>query len=72
MKPSRAIATIALVISAILSLDIHRRDRRCTLGKTPGRCGVVPCPSSTGSAADVVADTVISRAQVTLWMCMPD
>ena len=47
MKTSLAIAVAALMFSTILSLasgvaapvyDSHS-------GKTPGRCGVVPCPS---------------------------
>ena len=42
MKPSRAIATIALVISAILSFTSTVATAEY-LGKTPGRCGVVPC-----------------------------
>ena len=68
MKPSRAIATFALVISAILKFTptVATADY---WGKAPGRRrGVVPCPNSTGSAADVVANTIISWAQVTLWM----
>ena len=42
MKMSLAIATIALVFSAILSLapTVATADYS---GKTPGRCGVVPC-----------------------------
>ena len=42
MKPSLAIATIALVFSAILSLapTIATADYS---DKTPGRCGVVDC-----------------------------
>ena len=44
MKPSLAIATIALVFSAILSLapTIATADYSA---KTPGRCGVAPCPT---------------------------
>jgi hypothetical protein len=43
MKTSLAIATIALVFSAILSLapTVATADYS---HKTPGRCGVVPCP----------------------------
>ena len=42
MNPSLAIATIALVFSAIVSLTptVAAADYS---GKTPGRCGVVPC-----------------------------
>jgi hypothetical protein len=42
MKPSLAITTIALMFSAILSLapTVATADYS---GKTPGRCGVVPC-----------------------------
>jgi len=44
MKTSLTIATIALVLSAILSLapTVATADFS---GKTPGRCGVVPCAS---------------------------
>ena len=44
MKTSLTIATIALVFSAILSLapTVATADYS---GKTPGRCGVVPCAS---------------------------
>ena len=44
MKTSLTIATIALVFSAILSLapTVATADFS---GKTPGRCGVVPCAS---------------------------
>ena len=44
MKTSLTIATIALVFSAILSLAPRSRPPTYS-GKTPGRCGVVPCPS---------------------------
>jgi hypothetical protein len=42
MKTSLAVATIALVFSAISSLapTVATADYS---GKTPGRCGVVPC-----------------------------
>jgi len=42
MKPSLAITTIALMFSAIVSLTptVATADYS---GKTPGRCGVVPC-----------------------------
>jgi hypothetical protein len=42
MKTSLRIATIAVVFSAILSLapTVATADYS---GKTPGRCGVVPC-----------------------------
>ena len=44
MKTSLAIVTIALVFSAILSLapTVATADYS---GKSPGRCGVVPCPT---------------------------
>ena len=44
MKTSLTIATIALVFSAIFSLapTVATADYS---GKTPGRCGVVPCPT---------------------------
>jgi hypothetical protein len=43
MKTSLTIATIALAFSAILSLapTVATADYS---GKTPGRCGVAPCP----------------------------
>ena len=67
MKTSLTIATIALAFSAILSLapTVATADYS---GKTPGRCGVAPCPRPTASAADLLADTVnlISRRQVDL------
>ena len=71
MKTLLTIATIALVFSAISSLapPVATADYS---GRTPGRCEVVPMPNSTAGAADVVACTIISWAQVTLWMRMPD
>ena len=44
MKTLLAIATMALIFSAILSLapTVATADYSA---KTPGRCGVVPCPS---------------------------
>jgi len=44
MKTLQTIATIALVFSAISSLapTVAIADYS---GKTPGRCGVVPCPT---------------------------
>ena len=44
MKTSLAIATAALMFSAILSLTptVATADYS---GKAPGRCGVVPCPT---------------------------
>ena len=44
MKTSLTIATIALVFSAILSLAPTVATAEYS-GKTPGRCGVVPCPT---------------------------
>jgi len=45
MKTSLAIA--ALMFSAIVSLTsgVAAADYGSYSGKTPGRCGVVPCPS---------------------------
>ena len=49
MKTSLAIvlATAALMFGAILSLHISRLGCRygSYSGKTPGRCGVAPCPT---------------------------
>jgi len=47
MKKSVAIATAALMLSAILSLTsgAAAHDYGSLSGKSPGRCGVVPCPS---------------------------
>jgi len=44
MKTSLTIATIALVFSAILSLapTVATADYA---GKSPGRCGIAPCPN---------------------------
>jgi hypothetical protein len=44
MKTSLAIATTALVFSAILNLTpgVATADYA---GKTPGSCGVIPCPT---------------------------
>jgi hypothetical protein len=44
MKTSLVIVTMALVFSGILSLapTVATADYS---GKTPGKCGVVPCPS---------------------------
>ena len=71
MKTLLTIATIALVFSAISSLappvataDYSGRDSRQMRSR--------PMPNSTAGAADVVAHTIISWAQVTLWMRMPD
>ena len=44
MKTSLTIATIALVFSAILSLAPTVATAEYS-GKTPGRCGIVPCPT---------------------------
>jgi hypothetical protein len=44
MKTSITIATIALVFSAILSLAPTVATAEYS-SKTPGRCGVVPCPT---------------------------
>jgi hypothetical protein len=45
MKTSLAIATAALMFSAILSLTsgVAAAEYGSYSGKTPGRCGVVPC-----------------------------
>jgi hypothetical protein len=47
MKTSLAIATAALMFSAILSLTsgVAAAEYGSYSGKTPGRCGVVPCPN---------------------------
>jgi hypothetical protein len=47
MKTSLAIATAALMFSAILSLTsgVAAAGYDSYSGKTPGRCGVVPCPN---------------------------
>jgi hypothetical protein len=49
MKKSLAIAltTIALTFGAMLSLTsgVAAHDYGSLSGKSPGRCGVVPCPS---------------------------
>jgi hypothetical protein len=42
MKPSLAIATTALVLSAIFSLAPNVAEADYS-GKTPGSCGVVAC-----------------------------
>jgi hypothetical protein len=44
MKPSPAITIIALVFSAILSLTPGVATANYA-GKSPGRCGVIPCPT---------------------------
>jgi hypothetical protein len=47
MKTSLAIATAALMFSAIVSLTsgVAAAGYDSYSGKSPGRCGVVPCPS---------------------------
>ena len=47
MKTSLAIATATLMLSAMLSLTsgVAAHDYGSLSGKSPGRCGVVPCPS---------------------------
>jgi hypothetical protein len=47
MKTSLAIATAVLMFSAILSLTsgVAAHDYGSLSGKSPGRCGVAPCPS---------------------------
>jgi hypothetical protein len=47
MKTSLAIAAAALMSSAILSLTsgVAAAGYDSYSGKSPGRCGVVPCPS---------------------------
>jgi hypothetical protein len=47
MKTSLAIATAALMFSAVLSLtsDVAAAAYDSYSGKSPGRCGVLPCPS---------------------------
>jgi hypothetical protein len=47
MKTSLAIATAALMFSAVLSLTSvgSAAEYGSYAGKSPGRCGVVPCPS---------------------------
>jgi hypothetical protein len=47
MKTSRAIATAALMLSAILGLTsgLAAATYDSYSGKSPGRCGVLPCPS---------------------------
>jgi hypothetical protein len=47
MKTSRAIATAALMLSAILGLTsgLAAATYDSNSGKSPGRCGVLSCPS---------------------------
>jgi hypothetical protein len=47
MKTSLAIATATLMLSAMLSLTsgVAAHDYGSLSGKSPGRCGVAPCPS---------------------------
>ena len=59
MKTSLAIATVALMFSVILSLTsrVAAADYGGYSGKTPGRCGVVPCPPSQQQPPTLEGDT---------------
>ena len=47
MKTSLAIATATLMLSAMLSLTsgVAAHDYGSLSGKSPGRCGYLPCPN---------------------------